>query len=101
MTETGTENENAAQVLQHQDDKERRQDDEGRVATTMVYSPARGVKSFLLACGAVAAALGSLWWLCAVCAGTAGGVTGPIGMAIICGWLARELAQAAERGMID
>lgn len=95
------ENKNAAQVLQHQDGKERRQDDEGRVATTMVYSPARGVKSFLLACGAVAAALGSLWWLCAVCAGTAGGVTGPIGMAIICGWLARELAQAAERGRVD
>lgn len=95
------ENKNAAQVLQHQDGKERRQNDDGRVATTMVYSPARGVKSFLLACGAVAAALGSLWWLCAVCAGTAGGVTGPIGMAIICGWLARELAQAAERGRID
>lgn len=95
------ENKNAAQVLQHQDGKERRQNDDGRVATTMVYSPARGVKSFLLACGAVAAALGSLWWLCAVCAGSAGGVTGPIGMAIICGWLARELAQAAERGRID
>ena len=95
------ENKNAAQALQHQDGKERRQNDDGRVATTMVYSPARGVKSFLLACGAVAAALGSLWWLCAVCAGTAGGVTGPIGMAIICGWLARELAQAAERGRID
>lgn len=95
------ENKNAAQVLQHQDGKERRQNDDGRVATTMVYSPARGVKSFLLACGAVAAALGALWWLCAVCAGTAGGVTGPIGMAIICGWLARELAQAAERGRID
>ena len=95
------ENKNAAQVLQHQDGKERRQNDDGRVATTMVYSPARGVKSFLLACGAVAAALGSLWWLCAVCAGTAGGVTGPIGMAVICGWLARELEQAAERGRID
>lgn len=95
------ENKNAAQVLQHQDGKERRQNDDGRVATTMVYSPARGVKSFLLACGAVAAALGSLWWLCAVFAGTAGGVTGPVGMAIICGWLARELAQAAERGRID
>ena len=95
------ENKTAAQVLQHQDGKERRQNDDGRVATTMVYSPARGVKSFLLACGAVAAALGSLWWLCAVCAGTAGGVTGPIGMAIICAWLARELAQAAERGRID
>ena len=94
-------NKNAAQVLQHQDGKERRQNDDDRVATTMVYSPARGVKSFLLACGAVAAALWSLWWLCAVCAGTAGGVTGPIGMAIICGWLARELAQAAERGRID
>ena len=95
------ENKNAARVLQHQDGKERRQNDDGRVATTMVYSPARGVKSFLLACGAVAAALGSLWWLCAVCAGTAGGVTGPIGMAVICGWLARELEQAAERGRID
>ena len=95
------ENKNAAQVLQHQDGKEQRQNDDCRVATTMVYSPARGVKSFLLACGAVAAALGSLWWLCAVCAGTAGGVTGPLVMAGVCGWLARELAQAAERGRID
>ena len=95
------ENKNAAQVLQHQDGKERRQDDEGRVATTMVYSPARGVKSFLLACGAVAAALMAFWWLCAVCAGTAGGVTGPLALAGVCAWLARALARAAERGYID
>lgn len=95
------ENKNAAQVLQHQDGKEQQAGHETPGSAYMVYSPARGVKSFLLACGAVAAALGSLWWLCAVCAGTAGGVTGPIGMAIICGWLARALARAAERGYID
>ena len=92
---------NAAPVLEHRDGKKRQVGHEPLGTTYMVYSPRRGVKSFLLACGAVAAALGSLWWLCAVCAGTAGGVTGPIGMAIICGWLARELAQAAERGYID
>lgn len=101
MTETGTRNENAAQVLQHQDGKERRHDDEGRVATTMVYSPRRGVKSFLLACGAILAALVSAWWLCAIIEGTAGGVTGPLAMAGVCGWLARELARAAERGRVD
>lgn len=95
------ENKIAAQVLQHQDGKERRQDDEGRVATTMVYSPARGVKSFLLACGAVAAALGSLWWLCAIIEGTAGGVTGPLVLAGVCAWLARELAGAARKGAVN
>lgn len=94
-------NKTAAPVLQHQDGKERRQNDDGRVATTMVYSPARGVKSFFLACGAVAAALGSLWWLCAVCAGTAGGMTGPLVLAGVCAWLAKLLADAAGRGYID
>lgn len=89
---------NAAQVLQHQDGKERRQDDEGRVATTMVYSPARGVKPFLLAFGAVAAALMAFWWLCAIIEGTAGGVTGPLALAGVCAWLAKLLAGSAEKG---
>lgn len=95
------ENKNAAPVLQHQDGKERQAGHETPGSAYMVYSPARGVKSFLLACGAVVAALGSLWWLCAVCAGTAGGVTGPLVLSGVCAWLARELAQAAERGRID
>lgn len=94
-------NKNAAQVLQHQDGKEQQAGHETPGSAYMVYSLARGVKSFLLACGAVAAALGSLWWLCAVCAGTAGGVTGPLVLAGVCGWLARALARAADRRDLD
>ena len=94
-------NKNAAQVLQHQDGKEQQAGHETPGSAYMVYSPARGVKSFLLACGAVAAALGSLWWLCAVCAGTAGGVTGPLVLSGVCAWRARALARATERGYID
>ena len=92
---------NAAPVLEHQDGKMRREKKEKTTGTYIVYQAAAACKTYLLRCGAVLAALASLWWLCAICAGTAGGVTGPIGMAIICGWLARELAQAAERGYID
>ena len=91
---------NAAPVLEHRDGKER-QAASTTTGTLIVHQAAAACKAYLLRCGAVLAALASLWWLCAICAGTAGGVTGPIGMAIICGWLARALARAAERGYID
>ena len=73
----------------------------GRPTTPIVHQAAVACKVYFLRCGAILAALASTWWLCAICAGTAGGVTGPLVMAGVCGWLARALARAAERGRID
>ena len=90
----------AAPVLEHRDGR-----GDGKIArrptTPIVHQAAVACKVYFLRCGAVAAALASLWWICAICAGTAGGVTGPLVMADVCGWLARALARAAERGYID
>ena len=92
---------NAAPVLEHRDGKKRQVGHEPLGTTYMVYSPRRGVKSFLLASGAAISAMVSAWWLCAIIEGTAGGVTGPLVLAGVCAWLARALARAAERGYID
>ena len=91
---------NAAPVLEHRDGK-KSQAASTTTGTLIVHQAAAACKVYLLRCGAILAALVSVWWLCAIIEGTAGGVTGPIGMAIICGWLARALARAAERGYID
>ena len=91
---------NAAPVLEHRDGKTSR-DKEANTGTSIVYQAAKACKAYLLRCGAVLAALASLWWLCAICAGTAGGVTGPLVLSGVCAWLARALARAAERGYID
>lgn len=87
---------NAAPVLEHRDGKER-QAASTTTGTLIVHQAAAACKAYLLRCGAVLAALASLWWLCAICAGTAGGVTGPLVLAGICAWLARALARAADR----
>ena len=92
-------NKNAAPVLEHRDGKG--DGKIGRPTALIVHQAAAACKAYLLRCGAVLVALASLWWLCAICAGTAGGVTGPLVLAGICAWLARALARAAERGYID
>ena len=87
---------NAVTVLEHRDGKER-QAASTTTGTLIVHQAAAACKVYLLRCGAVLAALASLWWLCAICAGTAGGVTGPLMLAGVCAWLARALARAADR----
>ena len=96
---TGTKN--AAPVLEHQDGKMRREKKEEKTGNFIVHQAAAACKTYLLRCGAILAAMASVWWLCAIIEGTAGGVTGPLMLAGVCGWLARALARAAERGRID
>ena len=91
---------NAATVLEHRDGK-KSQAASTTTGTLIVHQAAAACKAYLLRCGAVLAALASLWWLCAICAGTAGGVTGPLMLAGVCAWLAKMLADAAGRGYID
>ena len=91
---------NAAPVLEHRDGKER-QAASTTTGTLIVHQAAAACKAYLLRCGAVLAALVSVWWLCAIIEGTAGGVTGPLVLSGVCTWLARALARAAERGYID
>ena len=73
-------NKNAAPVLEHRDGK-KSQAASTTTGTIIVYRAIAACKAYLLRCGAVLAALASLWWLCAICAGTAGGVTGPLVLA--------------------
>ena len=91
---------NAAPVLEHRDGKER-QAASTTTGTLIVHQAAKACKAYLLRCGAILAALASVWWLCAIIEGTAGGVTGPLVLSGVCAWLARALARAAERGYID
>ena len=72
----------------------------GRPTAPIVHQAAAACKVYLLRCGAILAALVSVWWLCAIIEGTAGGVTGPLVLSGVCAWLARALARAAERGYI-
>ena len=91
--------ENAVPALVHRD---RRGDGKiGRPTSPIVHQAAAACKVYLLRCGAILAALVSVWWLCAIIEGTAGGVTGPLVLSGVCAWLARALARAAERGYID
>lgn len=92
-------NKNAAPVLEHRDG--RGDGKIGRPTAFIVHQAAAACKTYLLRCGAILAALVSVWWLCAIIEGTSGGVTGPLVMAGVCAWLARALARAAERGRID
>ena len=87
---------NAAPVLEHRDGKER-QAASTTTGTLIVHQAAAACKVYLLRCGAILAALVSVWWLCAIIEGTAGGVTGPLVLSGVCAWLARALARAAER----
>ncbi len=91
---------NAAPVLEHRDGK-KRQEASTTTGTLIVHQAAAACKVYLLRCGAILAALASIWWLCAIIEGTAGGVTGPLVLSGVCAWLARALARAAERGYID
>lgn len=91
---------NAAPVLEHRDGK-KSQAASTTTGTFIVHQVVEACKVYLLRCGAVLAALVSLWWLCAICAGTAGGVTGPLVLAGVCAWLARALARAADRRALD
>ena len=91
---------NAAPVLEHRDGKER-QAASTTTGTLIVHQAAAACKVYLLRCGAILAAMASVWWLCAIIEGTAGGVTGPLVLSGVCAWLARALARAAERGYID
>ena len=91
---------NAATVLEHRDGK-KSQAASTTTGTLIVHQVVEACKAYLLRCGAVLATLASLWWLCAICAGSAGGVTGPLVLSGVCAWLARALARAAERGYID
>lgn len=95
-----TENKTAALVLQHQNGK-KSQAASTTTGTIIVYQAIAACKVYLLRCGAILAALASVWWLCAIIEGTAGGVTGPLVLAGVCGWLAKLLADAAGRGYID
>ena len=90
----------AAPVLQHPDGK-KSQAASTTTGTIIVYQAIAACKVYLLRCGAILAALASVWWLCAIIEGTAGGVTGPLVLSGVCAWLARALARAAERGYID
>lgn len=92
-------NKNAAPVQEHRDG--RGDGKIGRPTAPIVHQAAAACKTYLLRCGAILAAMASVWWLCAIIEGFAGGVTGPLVMAGVCGWLARALARAAERGYID
>ena len=94
------ENKTAAPVLQHQDGK-KSQAASTTTGTIIVYRAIADCKVYLLRCGAILAALASVWWLCAIIEGTAGGVTGPLVLAGVCAWLAKLLADAAGRGYID
>ena len=87
---------NAAPVLEHRDGKER-QAASTTTGTLIVHQAAAACKVYLLRCGAILAALVSVWWLCAIIEGTAGGVTGPLVLSGLCAWLARALARAADR----
>ena len=91
---------NAAPVLEHRDGK-KSQAGLAPTGTLIVHQDAAACKVYLLRCGAILSALASVWWLCAIIEGTAGGVTGPLVLAGVCAWLARALARAAERGYID
>lgn len=91
---------NAAPVLEHRDGKER-QAASTTTGILIVHQAAAACKAYLLRCGAILAAMASVWWLCAIIEGTAGGVTGPLVLSGVCAWLARALARAAERGYID
>ncbi|MBM6916134.1 hypothetical protein H6B33_12090 [Gemmiger formicilis] len=73
----------------------------GRPTAPIVHQAAASCKTYLLRCGAILAALASVWWLCAIIEGTAGGVTGPLVLSGVCAWLAKMLADAAGRGYID
>lgn len=95
-----TENKTAALVLQHQNGK-KSQAASTTTGTIIVYQAIAACKVYLLRCGAILAALASVWWLFAIIEGTAGGVTGPLVLAGVCGWLAKLLADAAGRGYID
>ena len=90
----------AAPVLEHRDGKER-QAASTTTGTLIVHQAAVACKVYLLRCGAILAALVSVWWLCAIIEGTAGGVTGPLVLSGVCAWLAKMLADAAGRGYID
>lgn len=90
---------NAAPALEHRDG--RGDGKIGRPTAPIVHQAAAACKVYLLRCGAIMAALVSVWWLCAIIEGTAGGVTGPLALAGVCAWLARALDLAAERGRID
>ena len=94
------ENKTAAPVLAHGNGK-KSQATSTTTGTIIVYQAIAACKAYLLRCGAILAALASIWWLCAIIEGTAGGVTGPLVLAGVCAWLARALARAAERGYID
>ena len=95
-----TENKTAALVLQHQNGK-KSQAASTTTGTIIVYQAIAACKVYLLRCSAILVALASVWWLCAIIEGTAGGVTGPLVLAGVCGWLAKLLADAAGRGYID
>ena len=73
----------------------------GRPTAPIVHQAAASCKTYLLRCGAILAALASVWWLCAIIEGTAGGVTGPLVLSGVCAWLARALARAADRRDFD
>ena len=88
-------NKNAAPVLEHRDGKG--DGKIGRPTAPIVHQAAAACKAYLLRCGAILAALVSVWWLCAIIEGTAGGVTGPLVLSGVCAWLARALARAADR----
>ena len=92
-------NKNAAPVLEHRDG--RGDGKIGRPTASIVHQATAACKTYLLRCGAILAAMASVWWLCAIIEGTAGGVTGPLVLSGVCAWLARALARAAERGRID
>lgn len=95
-----TENKTAAPVLAHGNGK-KSQAASTTTGTIIVYRAIAACKVYLLRCGAILAALASVWWLCAIIEGTAGGVTGPLVLAGVCAWLAKLLADAAGRGYID
>ena len=95
-----TENKTAALVLQHQNGK-KSQAASTTTGTIIVYQAIAACKVYLLRCSAILAALASVWWLCAIIEGTAGGVTGPLALAGVCARVAALLADAAGRGYID
>ena len=91
---------NAATVLEHRDGK-KSQAASTTTGTLIVHQVVEACKVYLLRCGAILAALASVWWLCAIIEGTAGGVTGPLVLSGVCAWLARALARAADRRDFD
>ena len=91
---------NAATVLEHRDGK-KSQAASTTTGTLIVHQVVEACKVYLLRCGAILAALASVWWLCAIIEGTAGGVTGPLVLSGVCAWLARALARAPDRRDFD